>query len=100
MITGKAKEVFLKWFREEKQLSDFEDESILTKIFALSEWLKINGYSISTKSSYYDSDYSATISFNEGDIKTKGHESLEKALLKAIEIGINEFNDRFYKTDH
>ena len=57
-------------------------------------------YSISTKSSYYDSDYSATISFNEGDIKTKGHESLEKALLKAIEIGIDEFNDRFSKTDH
>jgi hypothetical protein len=93
MIAGKAKELFLKWFREEKQLSGFDDESILTKIFALSEWLKINGYSISIKSSYYNSDYSATISFNEGDILTQGHKSLEKALLKAIEIGINEFNE-------
>jgi len=99
MISGKAKELFLKWFREEKQLTGFEDKPILTKIFALSEWLKLNGYSISTKSNYYNSDYSATISFNEGDIETRGHESLEKALLKAVEIGIFEFNDRFSETD-
>jgi hypothetical protein len=99
MISGKAKELFLKWFREEKQLTGFEDKPILTKIFALSEWLKLNGYSISTKSSYYNSDYSATISFNQGDIQTNGHESLEKALLKAVEIGIFEFNDRFSETD-
>lgn len=99
MISGKAKELFLKWFREEKQLTGFEDKPILTKIFALSEWLKLNGYSISAKSSYYNSDYSATISFNEGDIQTNGHESLEKALLKAVEIGIFEFNDRFSETD-
>lgn len=99
MISGKAKELFLKWFREEKQLTGFEDKPILTKIFALSEWLKLNGYSISTKSSYYNSDYSATISFNEGDIQTNGHKSLEKALLKAVEIGIVEFNDRFSETD-
>ena len=99
MISGKAKELFLKWFTEEKQLTGFEDKPILTKIFALSEWLKLNGYSISTKSNYYNSDYSATISFNEGDIQTNGHESLEKALLKAVEIGIFEFNDRFSETD-
>ena len=99
MISGKARELFLKWFREEKQLTCFEDKPILTKIFALSEWLKLNGYSISTKSNYYNSDYSATISFNEGDIQTNGHESLEKALLKAVEIGIFEFNDRFSETD-
>ena len=99
MISGKAKELFLKWFREEKQLTGFDDKPILTKIFALSEWLKLNGYSISTKSNYYNSDYSATISFNEGDIQTNGHESLEKALLKAVEIGIFEFNYRFSETD-
>ena len=99
MISGKAKELFLKWFREEKQLTGFDDKPILTKIFTLSEWLKLNGYSISTKSSYYDSNYSAKISFNEGDIQTNGHESLEKALLKAVEIGIFEFNDRFSETD-
>ena len=39
MISGKARELFLKWFREEKQLTGFEDKPILTKIFALSEWL-------------------------------------------------------------
>ena len=99
MISGKAKELFLKWFREEKQLTGFEDKPILTKIFALSEWLKLNVYSISTKSNYYNSDYSATISFNEGDIERHGHESLEKALLKAVEIGIFEFNYRFSETD-
>ena len=99
MISGKARELFLKWFREEKQLTGFEDKPILTKIFALSEWLKLNGYSISTKSNYYNSDYSATISFKEGDVETHRHESLEKALLKAIEIGIFEFNDRFSETD-
>ena len=99
MISGKARELFLKWFIEEKQLTGFEDKPILTKIFALSEWLKLNGYSISTKSNYYNSDYSATISFNEGDIEIHGYESLEKALLKAVVIGIFEFNYRFSETD-
>ena len=99
MISGKAKELFLKWFKEEKLLTDFEEKPILTQIFALCEWLKTQGYAISTKSNYYDSNYSAKISFNEGDIQTHGHESLEKALLKAVEIGIFEFNDRFSETD-
>ena len=94
MISGKAKELFLKWFREEKQLTGFDDKPILTKIFALYEWLKLNGYSISTKSNYYNSDYSATISFNEGDINTRGHESLEKALISAVELAIEDLNDR------
>lgn len=95
MISGKAKELFLKWFKEEKQLTGFEDKNILIQIFTLCEWLKIQGYAISTKSSYYTPYHSATISFNEGDIETHRHESLEKALLKAVEIGIVEFNDRF-----
>ena len=94
MISGKARELFSKWFREEKQLTDFEEKPILTQIFALCEWLKKQGYAISTKSNYYNSDYSATISFNEGKIETHGHENLEEALLKAVEIGIFEFNDR------
>ena len=53
MISGKARELFLKWFREEKQLTDFEERPILTQIFALCEWLKTQGYAISTKSNYY-----------------------------------------------
>lgn len=46
MISGKAKEQFLKWFKEEKELTGFESKPILTQIFALSEWLKIQGYAI------------------------------------------------------
>ncbi len=95
MISGKAKEQFLKWFKEEKELTGFESKPILTQIFALSEWLKIQGYAISTKSSYYNSEYSATVSFNEGDISTGGLDTLENALIKAIEISVHEFNDRF-----
>ena len=98
MITGKAKEVFTNWFNK-KHLDNFDNKPVLTQIFALCEWLKTQGYAISTKSNYYDSNYSAKISFNEGDINTQGHESLEKALLKAVEIGIFEFNDRFSETD-
>ena len=98
MITGKAKEVFTNWFNK-KHLDNFDNKPVLTQIFALCEWLKTQGYAISTKSNYYDSNYSAKISFNEGDIETHGHESLEKALLKAVEIGIFEFNYRFSETD-
>ena len=94
MISGKARELFLKWFREEKQLTDFEEKPILTQIFALCEWLKTQGYAISTKSNYYDSNYSAKISFNEGDINTQGHESLKKALVSAIELAVEDLNDR------
>ena len=95
LITGKAKELFLKWFREEKQLTGFDDKPILTKIFALSEWLKLNGYSISTKSNYYNSDYSATISFNEGDMvldNTMGSGTcpLASAILNRRFIGIEK----------
>ena len=35
MITGKARELFLNWFREEKQLTGFVDTPVLTQIFAL-----------------------------------------------------------------
>lgn len=93
MITGKAKEVFENWFNK-KHLDNFDNKHILIQIFALCEWLKTQGYAISTKSNYYDSNYSAKISFNEGDINTSGHESLEKALVSAIELAIEDLNDR------
>ena len=94
MISGKAKELFLKWFKEEKLLTDFEEKPILTQIFALCEWLKKQGYAISTKSNYYDSNYSAKISFSEGDMNTYGHNSLEKALISAVELATEDLNDR------
>ena len=93
MITGKAKEVFANWFNK-KHLDNFDNKPVLTQIFALCEWLKTQGYAISTKSNYYDSNYSAKISFNEGDINTQGHESLEKALVSAIELAVEDLNDR------
>lgn len=93
MITGKAKEVFTNWFNK-KHLDNFDNKPVLTQIFALCEWLKTQGYAISTKSNYYDSNYSAKISFNEGDINTQGHESLEKALVFAIELAVEDLNDR------
>lgn len=94
MISGKAKELFLKWFKEEKLLTDFEEKPILTQIFALCEWLKTQGYAIATKSNYYDSNYSAKISFNEGEMNTYGHNSLEKALISAVELATEDLNDR------
>ena len=89
----KAKEVFTNWFNK-KHLDDFDNKPVLTQIFALCEWLKTQGYAISTKSNYYDSNYSAKISFNEGDINTQGHENLEKALVSAIELAVEDLNDR------
>lgn len=94
MITGKAKELFLKWFKEEKLMTGFEDKPIYTQIFLLCEWLKIKRYCISTKSNYFTSDYSATIEINTGKIETCGHENLEKAYVRAIELSIEDFNDR------
>jgi hypothetical protein len=93
MITGKAKEVFTNWFNK-NHLDNFDNKPVLTQIFALCEWLKTQGYAISTKSNYYDSNYSAKISFNEGDINTQDHESLEKALVSAIELAVEDLNDR------
>ena len=94
MISGKAKELFLKWFKEEKLLTGFDDKQIYTQIFLLCEWFKIQGYAISTKSNYYDSNYSAKISFNEGEMNTYGHNSLEKALISAVELATEDLNDR------
>ena len=94
MISGKAKKLFLKWFRNEKLLTGFDDKQIYTQIFLLCEWFKIQGYAISTKSNYYDSNYSAKISFNEGEMNTYGHNSLEKALVSAVELATEDLNDR------
>ena len=94
MISGKAKELFLKWFRKEKLLNGFDKKPIYTQIFLLCEWFKIQGYAISTKSNYYDSNYSAKISFNEGEMNTYGHNSLEKALISAVELATEDLNDR------
>jgi len=94
MISGKAKELFLKWFKEEKLLTGFDDKQIYTQIFLLCEWFKIQGYAISTKSNYYDSNYSAKISFNEGEMNTYGHNSLKKALISAVELATEDLNDR------
>lgn len=94
MITGKAKELFLKWFKEEKLMTGFEDKPIYTQIFLLCEWFKMQKYCISVKSNYVGGDYSARISFNEGDIDTLFHKDLEKAYVRAIEISNEEFNDR------
>jgi len=95
MITGKAKELFLKWFKEEKLMTGFEDKNIYTKIFLLCEWFRTKNYCISVKSNYYLIDYSAEIKFNEGNIETFGHINLEKAYIRSIEISTDEFNDRF-----
>ena len=94
MISGKAKKLFLKWFRNEKLLTGFDDKQIYTQIFLLCEWFKIQGYAISTKSNYYDSNYSAKISFNEGEMNTYGHNSLKKALISAVELATEDLNDR------
>jgi hypothetical protein len=94
MITGKAKELFLKWFKEEKLMIGFEDKPIYTKIFLLCEWFKIKNYCISVKSNYIGCDYSARITFNEGNIDTLFHKDLETAYVRAIEISNEEFNDR------
>ena len=94
MISGKARELFLKWYKEEKQLDFVEEKPTTTQIFALCEWLKTQGYAISTKSNYYDSNYSAKISFNEGEMNTYGHNSLEKALVSAVELATEDLNDR------
>lgn len=99
MISGKAKELFLKWYKEEKQLDFFEEKPTTTQIFALCEWLKIQGYAISTKSNYYNSDYTAKISFNQGDYTTASENSLEKAYFEAIKFSIDDFNDRFLEAD-
>ena len=95
MITGKAKELFLRWFKDEKLMTGFEDKPIYTQIFLLCEWFRIKNYCISVRLNYYLSDYSAEIKFNEGNIETFGHENLEKAYVRAIEISNEEFNDRF-----
>lgn len=99
MISGKSKKLFLKWFREEKLLTGFEDKPIYTQIFLLCEWLKIQGYAISTKSNYYNSDYTGKISFNQGDYTTVSENSLEKAYLEAIKFSIDDFNGRLLEAD-
>lgn len=99
MISGKAKELFLKWFRKEKLLNGFDKKPIYTQIFLLCEWFKIKGYAISVTSSYYNSNYTAKISFNQGDIMTASEDSLEKIYIAAIEYANREFNDRFSETD-
>ena len=52
LITGKAKELFLKWFRNEKLMTGFDDHSELVQIFALNEWFGTVGYKISTPLSF------------------------------------------------
>ena len=99
MISGKAKELFLKWYKEEKKLDFFEKKPSTTQIFALCEWLKIQGYAISTKSNYYNSYYTSKISFNQGDYATASEDSLEKAYFEAIKFSVDDFNDRFLEAD-
>lgn len=99
MISGKAKKLFLKWLKYEKLLTGFYDKPIYTQIFLLCEWFQTQGYAISTTSSYYDFNYTAKISFKQGDIITASEDSLEKIYIVAIEYANREFNDRFSKTD-
>lgn len=99
MISGKAKELFLIWFRNEKLLTGFDDKPIYTQFFLLCEWFKIQGYAISTKSSYYNSDYTAKISFSQGDYTTASENSLENAYLEAIKFSVNDFNGRLLEAD-
>jgi len=94
MITGKAKDLFLKWFKEEKLMTGFEYKPIYTQIFLLCEWFKMQNYCISTKSSYWDNNYSAHVRFKEGDEKIEA-DSLENAYLQIIKFSIKDYNCRF-----
>lgn len=100
LITGKAKELFLKWFKEEKLMSGFEDHSELIQIFALNEFFGTVGYKISIISRFIQDDYGYIVYVNEGEHYRYGLNSRLEAERMAIETANREFNDKLSEACH
>lgn len=95
LVTGKAKKIFLKWFRNKKLMSGFEDHTELVKIFAVNEWFCSVGFKISIISRFINDDFGYKLSISVGDFERYGFKNRLEAEKYAIQKANEEFNDRF-----
>ena len=95
LITGKAKELFLKWFRNEKLMTGFDDHSELVQIFALNEWFGTVGYKISIISRFIQEDFGYKLSISVGDFEKYGISTRLEAEKLAIQKANEDFNNRY-----